>query len=228
MRTVRVSLQYHYLRVNDFPIFAVGVRDGIYGNATVFATPPILQADLQTLIDTYNTARAAYENGGTAQKGPYLAAKTALNGGLDQLAEYVDSVALGDGNIIMLSGFVPTKSTTSDAPVPVQLTDVRVSRGSTGEVMVECEKLDGASNYACIMTEGTPLPSGVVLNAKGQLVFLVGDVPGAAASSVIDFNPTRRKLFIGLTPGSLYYFVMFASNASGVGPLSASVSIMCA
>lgn len=237
MKKIRCNLAYHKMKVNDFPIFATGVRDGLYSNPTQFATPPMTQADLQAVIDTYNNTRAAYENGGSAQKGPYQAAKAALTDTLDVLAEYVDSVADGNENIILLSGFKPTKSSPSEIPAPTQLTMVTLTRGASGELFAECETQSGAVWYGAILTSGEPIPVNVQIDGSGQLV-LVGDEPATASATVasatanptnvvFDFNTSRKKRFKGLLPGATYYLTMFASNASGVGSLSFSVSAMC-
>jgi hypothetical protein len=209
----------------------------VYGNPTEFATPPMTQPDLQALIDTYNNARAAYENGGSAQKGPYQAAKDALNDALDMLAEYVDTVADGNENIILLSGYKPTKISPSEIPAPTQLNMVTLTRGASGELVAECETQSGTVWYGAILTSGEPIPVNVQIDGSGQLV-LVGDEPATASATVtsatgnptnvvFDFNPTRKKRFKGLLPGVTYYLTMFASNASGVGSLSIPVSAMC-
>jgi len=232
-------LSYHSIRVNDFPVFAGGVRDGIYGNPVPFATPPITDIAFQALLDDYNNKRYAYEKGGSAQKGPYLDAKENLMEALDTTAEYVDEVADGEVNVILLSGFVPTKGNRSDAPAPDQPTDVKVKRGkASGILLVECAAQSNAVSYGCIMTANEPLPPNVVMNEGGQMVFADEDAPEngggepitntSLVQGVIDFNPGRRKKFQNLTPGTTYYFTFYAANATGVSPFSTPVSLMCA
>lgn len=230
MKTIRCSVSYHRMKVNDFPVFAIGVRDGIYGNAGTFTTPPLLQTDLQAMIDTYNNTRGAYEQGGMAQKGPYQAAKQALNGGLDTLSAYVDTVALGDENVILLSGFVPTKGNASETPFPTKVTGVKLKRGDTGELLAECDPMDYAVSYVAILTKDTPIPADVKIDDNGQLQIAIdnGDQPAYLPQIFIDFNQTRKKSFSSLQPGAFYYIVFFAINASGVGSFSDPTSIMCA
>lgn len=238
MKKIRCSLKYHYIKLDSIPTFAGGVRDGIYNNPTVFNTPPMLQADFQAFISEYQSKRDAYKQGGLAQKAPFLNAKENLMVAMDDMAEYVDSVALGNANTIILSGFVPTKGTASDQPDPVQPTGLQVKQGSTGILYAECDKQDQAIGYGCIMTVGQPLPDNVVMNEVGQLIVSEsGNVGGEGNTAIsasdgmvqgtFDLNPNRKKKFVNLTPGVTYYFVFYAYNAQGVSPLSASASLMC-
>ena len=231
-------MSFHKSKVNDLPIFAIGVRDGIYLNPDPFDAPPITELNFQKLIDTYTNKRGAYENGGSAQKGPYQAARQALLDGLDQMAVYVDLVAKGDENIILLGGYVPSKGNRSETPSPVQPTGVSVKRGeASGILIAECENQSVAISYGCIVTVNQPLPANVVLNANGQLIFSDTEpsppagtmaLSTALISGLIDFNPGRKKKFKNLIPGLTYYFVFYAANATGVSPFSESKSIMCA
>ena len=235
MRTIRCSVAYHQSKLDELPFFAGGVENGVYNDPVAFPTPPILQTAFLELIQTYANTRSIYKQGGLAQKGPFLAAKNALMEGLDLLAEYVDSIANGDANIITIAGFVPTKGVVSNTPVPVQVEGVKLVRGSVGELTAECNKQAGVISYCCIMTVGQPLPPNIIINDAGQMQINTQEpIPSEAAlaatitsGGVIDFNTNRKKTFIGLTPGIIYYFKFFGINASGVGTLSASAHIMC-
>ena len=236
MPVVRCSLSFHRIRVDELDVFAVGVRDGVYGNPTLFATPVIPTIDFQALIDTYLNTRGAYKQGGKAQKGPFRQAKDELMRGLDETANYVNSIAQGDENIITIAGYVPTKGVASTTPEPTQFTTTTLSRGISGVLFAECENQKGVDTYACIMTVAEPLPTDVSINAAGQLILgtnaaapKTDDVPVLPdpSGATIDFNKSRKKEFEGLTPGVTYYFYFFGINASGVGPLSAGKSIVC-
>lgn len=242
---IHCSLSYHKSKVEELPIFAIGVRDGIYDNATFFVTPPMAQAVFEALIQDYSDKRSAYENGGSAQKGPYQHAKQLLMNGLDTQADYVNGVANGDENLILLAGFVPTKGYRSSAPSPVQPTGVVLKRPGTGVITAECANQKVATNYICIVTINNPLPSNVKLNDSGQLVYTddKGTAPASntsessgapvatstsgVISAYIDFSPGRRKEFKGLQLGSRYYFSFIAANAQGVSTMSDAVSIIC-
>ena len=92
----------------------------------------------------------------------------------------------------------------------------------------ECDALTMADTFVAILAAGFPLPPGTMINGSGQLVIGEGPSPGPQPISVIfDFNKSRKKKFMGLTPGTTYYIYFFAINASGVSPLSDVRSLMC-
>jgi len=196
--------------------------------------PPIPEPIYYAQITTYVNTRGAYVQGGLAQKGPFLAARTTLINSLNSIAGYVDTVALGDANIITLAGFVPTKAVRSSAQVPEKPTNIKVKRASTGELVVECKTVTGALFYGCIMTRREPLPDNVYLNNNGQFILLDdGNNIAAAATrqavvAVFDWNKNKKKRFVNLTPGEKYYFYFYASNSAGVSLLSDSVSAIFA
>lgn len=239
MRTVRCSLSFHRSKLDVLDVFAVGVRDGIYTNTSVFATPPITDVNFQKAIDIYMNTRSAYKQGGKAQKGPFYAAKDALMANLDTTASYVDGIALGDANIITIAGYVPTKAVASATPAPSQFTKIELSRGISGHLFAECENQKVVDAYVCIMSVGEPLPVGAGITQGGQLT--VGDakvVPTpeegepevkalGTGVAVFDFKKTRKKKYIGLTPGTTYWFYFFGINSAGVGDLSPGKSIVC-
>jgi hypothetical protein len=235
MAKIRCSIGYKKLPLDAIDTFAGGVRDGIFGNPIQFPTSPVLQPAFQACIDDYFNTRSAYKQGGKAQKGPFLLARQKLFTTLDLTAEYVDSVANGNESLILLSGFVPTKGTSTNVPLPPQLVDIELTRGSTGEIFAQSEPLEVGDTYVCIMTAGGPIPSDITISGTGQLTMgdLQQQLAGASASvqqvsmAIFDFTRNRKKKFMGLTPGITYWFSFFAINATGVGPLSEPKSIVC-
>ena len=164
---------------------------------------------------------------GGAQKPAYQASKAALLSAMDDQADYVDSIANGDPNKIILGGFVPTKGTKSEVPTPTELFAIRIWRGAAGVLIAECEAQPYVETFICVLSAGAPLPPNVYLNLEaGQLMFNGGPTPGPTAGR-IDCNPSRRKEFTNLTPGVIYYVTFFGVNASGVGPLSVPVGLLC-
>jgi len=239
MNKVKCLLTYHQSKVEALATFAIGVRDGIYGHAVEFATPPITQVNFQTKVTDYQNMRGAYEQGGLAQKGPYLAARETLMNDLDTLAEYVDSVADGNANLILLSGFVPSKGSRSGSTVPDAPTGLVVKNAAaSGVIVAECENQEGVLNYGCIVTVDAPLSGNVEINEGGQLeITYVAPTTSEGSSTLsttggaigyIDLNPSRRKTFKNLKTGHMHYFVFYAANSAGVSSLSISVGIMCA
>jgi hypothetical protein len=237
MAKIHVSLGYHRSSPDTFDTFAVGVRDGIFGNPTQFATPPVTSTAFQALIDDYINKRAAYKQGGLAQKGPYQAARTALMAAVDTLSEYVDDLADGNENIILLSGFVPTKATDTEPAVPAAPHVVTLTRGPSRELMAECNKVPGADFYGCILIQGIPMPPFITMNGMGQItaVAIQEDNPNpdeykpinGSIVVAIDLNKNRQKHFVGLVKGVDYYVYFYAGNATGISAFSEVESIMC-
>jgi hypothetical protein len=193
-------------------------------------TPPILQPAFQTIITNYFNARAAYNQGGLGQKGPFNDAKKAIFEALDEMGAYVDTIALGDPNIITLAGYVPTKGGKTKAPKPVQCTGVKVKNPETGKMVAECAAQDYVTSYVCIVTAGEPLPSVITISGTGQMLLDTPTGPQPVPQpegAIIDFTTKRIKTFLNLTPTVRYYFAFFAINSTGVGGISLPVSKVC-
>ncbi len=224
-QTIHCSLVYHDLKIETVPTFANGVSQGVYQNSTIFTTTPFKEDDFNKLITDEEASYAAYKQGGKAQKANFNIARSALFAALDSMANYVDSVANGDENIIMLSGFVPTTGTGGIAAKIAQATapqKVVVSNGiSSGEIDAECESFHTGHHYGCIVSEGQKL-NGVTLNPQGQLI-----IEAATTNRIFhDVNDSRKKRFTGLTKGVDYYFYFYVVSSGGVSPLSVAVDRM--
>jgi hypothetical protein len=241
MSVIRCLLTFKKLRQADLPIFAVGVKDGVYGNATVFPAPPIMATDFEILIANYTNKLGLLKTGGSAQRPGFEAAKTALTDGLVNTASYVDTLVNGDENIVILAGYKPSKPYSSDVAKPTKLNGATLKRDDqeSGKLIAECATQNGVNAYVCIITEGAPAPSNINITSAGQLI-LQGDsnplpptssTDGSDATNPImaafDFNQNRRKEFTELTPLKTYYAVFFAINAGGVGPFSDPASVVC-
>ncbi len=232
------SLSYHRSSPDTLDTFAIGVRDGVFSNPTPFATPPITQVDYQGVIDEYLNKRAAYKQGGKAQKGPYQTARTNLITKLDLLADYVDEIADGNEDTILLSGFVPTKAGSTEPQKPGVPAAIELKRGSTTEIFAQCGPVTGAEYYGCIVVGGKPLPEGVIIDENGAIVIRkeseptpepepVGDVPNGAVAFLLDLTKQRTKQFTGLQAHVTYYVYFYAGNPTGVSALSTVQSILC-
>ncbi len=233
---IHCSLSYHVLPIDDVEPFAAGVKTGYYTHNPPFTVLTLTEAAFETLITNFDTTRNAYENGGSAQKGDFLLAKTALMDGLDTLAKQVDAVAKGNAEIIVLAGFEPTKEKGETAK-PGQCV-VSVKKGIAGELVATCAPVAGATHYGCIMVEGGALPTWFTINGDGRIIVdqsnwqpnpppAMAEEPGKIKSLQFDLTNQREKHFMGLTHDAVYYFYYYAVNAKGVGPISEVVSMVC-
>jgi len=197
---------------------AIAVKNGLTTNAANFPAPPVGPTALGNLAATYTNAYSAYKRGGLDQKPAFQAAQTALLNAMDDNADYVDRVANGDSELIVEAGYVPTKASGSPIPAPLRPEGVKAERGQTdGEILVECPVVEGAEFYGLLVAEGTPFTTPPFFNG----VFHFN--PGQNISCGIDVTKSRKKKVQGLTPGTLYYFYMYAGNANGISALSSVV-----
>jgi hypothetical protein len=237
-----------FVKRTDYTVRPVGelnvpagiVLINLYANTTVFANIPVSQTDFETYINDYTAKYSAYVDGGSAAKGEFNMAEETLLRTMNSNALYVDSIARGDRNIILLSGFVPTKETATPKQKPAMLTGLVLQRGSTGELTATCDKQEGVESYIAVLTADNPPPAWFTVDGSGQVNFSDGDSdPDPAqpqsvslttdnpSGGILDFNKGRKKTFMGLTPGTTYWVTMFGINTAGVGPLCPPVSIVC-
>ena len=236
MDSPHCSLDYHGFRILKFETFAAGVKTGVYSNPLIFTSPPLTEAQFQTLIENNHHSYDDYKNGGKLLKPAYLAAKALLMKGLDDTATYIDGLVGVDENMINKGGYNATKVVDSEGQVPAQPAGATITRGGEGEMFAEVPKIDGAVNYGCIAIAGQPLPAYITLNASGQFVMTslntpdpnpTPDPPQGAVVAVMDVSKSRKKRFLGLQSGVKYYFYFYASNATGVSILSEVRSMIC-
>jgi len=223
MKTKCLRTDYTEAPDDQLDLKAAAVKKGLTDNAVDFPSPPVSPATFATLILNFTNTRSAYKLGGIDQKPNYDAAKLALLNGMNDTADYVDEIANGDSSLIIKGGFVPTKTVASPVPAPAQPVDVEVKReAGIGNIAIECPAIDGAEFYGLIVSEGAPLNNFLFLN--GQLRF----EPMQPNSFGIDVNKSRKKKVLNLTPGTMYYFYMYAGNANGISPLSVVTELRAA
>jgi len=196
-----------------------------------------MAAAFDALLADFNTKYDNYKNR-IGSKGDYLLAKAALMDALNTLADYVNGVALGNPDIIILAGYEPTKGSASDVPAPLQAQGVTITRGTPGTLTTDCTPVAYADSYGVILVADNPLPDNVTMNGLGQMQVVDegGIIPppaiadpaaGAAIPQIkvlVDLNKNRRKTFINLQIGTTYYVYYWSMNAGGVSPLSEVVS----
>jgi hypothetical protein len=204
------------------------VKNCLYQHGDIFTAPPVDADELEALSTDYDDTYVRYKRGGSNAKGSFLKANDALFSAIDQLANYVNAVANGKLHIILLSGFVPTDTTSTRLKRPKTPENIKLKRLSSGQIQAICDHQDIAESYGCIITAGAPLPPTVHITMGNKLSLPLADL---AALNIVhiefDLGRGRKKLFSGLTPAVTYYFTFYAVNASGASSLSTVVSIMC-
>jgi len=212
---------------------ATKVKNNMYLNSGTFVDPPMPAAEFAALVLSYTAKYRAFKDGGATAKAEFLQVETALMNAMNDAAFYVDTVADGDSAIVILAGFEPTKETQTPKAKPVQIEGVELLLGEPGELIGQCDKQEGVDVYVAILTAGNPVPSSIKIDKAGQLMLSDNEATpefrfgSTDTSAIIDFTKGRKKSFLGLTPGVIYYITYFGINATGVGQMSDPVARMC-
>jgi len=214
---------FKYVKIETLYEVAIAIKKGIYNNPLVFLSPPMLEADFLAIIENYKSKRTAYKNGGKDQKGEYLTAYDLLITALVDYGVYVDKYALGNESIITLGGYIPTKTSKSDKPLPATPLPELKSNG-TGSLVSDCVAVPTASMYGAVLSN-VELPN-MVVDENGLLK--INEVePFANMAVQMNFSSPRKKTWIGLTSGKLYYVYYFAVNSTGSSLISDPASLLC-
>jgi len=113
------------------------VHDRFVANPTVLTNPPIALATFQTQIDDYMAKLQAKTSGAVSDINAFEAARDQMLNALKMFANTVNSLALGNGAIIDLSG-LPSFDTTRipDITPPAAPQDLRLFHGELSGVII--------------------------------------------------------------------------------------------
>jgi hypothetical protein len=235
METPHCSVDYHEFGFAKLLNFAGGVKLKIYTNDPPFTSPPLTEAQLNTLMENFHTAYTTYKNQGKLFKAEYLAARAALIKGLDDIGDFIEGLTGVDAEMISLGGYTPTKTTDTEATTPGQTAIPELKHGGAGEIFAEVPAVDGAEDYGCLVFAGQPMPSNFTF-LNGQIIVRPDTTPPFPGPTpppgpmdpvfIHDVSKSRRKHFQGLKPGTIYYFYFYAANSAGVSILSAVRTMM--
>jgi hypothetical protein len=218
----RCLLNYHQYGISELDTQSNMVYNGIYSNALIFPTSPVIKTDFDDHKAAFSSAAADYLTFGFTKKTIFLEARKALINDLDQTADYVNTVAQGDPSIIMLAGYAPTAAEAhKNTPLEKIPVFTMVHTTVSGEIVIEIPAIvgQGSVTYSCFCSQGAPLSHPYLINGKLKLDASDPEVHG-------DVTKGRRKIFTGLIPGVLYYFYVYATNSVSVSPLSDARSII--
>jgi len=194
--------------------------------ATFTGTQPFTLAAVLLLVTAYSGAKSEFSLGGLLQKPLYLSTKTALVNCMLSFATYVDKIAVGNLVILDLST-LPTTQDLRDylAEIIAGATagGIKYIAGFTGQMMVDCIPFGPGVDYLFILSEGSLLPSGVIISATGQIT-----IPSGCTTTIsVCATKSRKKNIFGLTPLVMYYGYYALVYGETVGLLSAPVQMTC-
>ena len=203
------------------------VKAGVFGNTTVFATPPKTSIVVAAFLLDYADKRTKWEQGGIAQKDAYEKVVTAGRLMLDDFADYLDELADGNITIIKMAGF----EATFDPEILLPKGGVNRIDGITfrriedapGQMVSENGTLPKGTTAIGILSEGVPLPDDTVIDSTGSIT-----IPGIFTANVkVNMTKQNKKFWINLKNGVTYYVYHVAVTAKGVSLLSVAVSAQC-
>ena len=216
-RTPSVSMAFKRLSIPEKIVFGQNVTDKMIENAATFTNPDLATATLQSTNDNLSGKAEAAESGDHQKVAAMHAAEKDWDTTFGTEAEYVDRIANGNEEIILLSGFQATKSETSpasisDAPVVKEL---KVNP-LPGSVHVEVEYEQGVKNYLYFLSSAdTPIDL-----ENNEFSF-------SKNPAVVGFiSDKHRKVdFNNLPSGTTLYLSVIAQNNAGSSDPSANMAI---
>lgn len=177
--TPKVSLAFAKLPDAELDNFAQAVIEQMTGNAA-FPSPPVALADLQAATDDYVTKCAAAVKGGQVDTAAKNNARVVLVEMLRHLAGYVQIHCDNDLAVLLSSGFQTRDPNRASTPLS-QPQGLVIKHGRSEQLLAGVKPVRNARMY-----EGRSKAPG-------------GDwMPSVFASD------SRRIVFEGLTPGTIY------------------------
>ena len=203
------------------------VKAGIFGNTTVFETPPKTIAFVAALLLEYGNKRSKWEQGGIAQKKAYEDVVISAHKMLDDFADFVDIVADGDITIIKMAGykstFDPDVLSTKRAINRIEGITFKRVENAPGQMVSENGALPRGTTVIGILCEGGPLPDNAIVDSDGCI-----DFAGIFTGNIkINMNIQNKKIWKNLKNMVTYYVYHVAITAKGVSLISIAVSCQC-
>lgn len=159
MRSSRINLSFSpYSDVNLLKK-SNHISSSIGANPSVFTSPVPTVADLQGVINTFDTDLTAAADLGRVNVSAKNQSRAVLIETLLQLGRYVTFVAAGDENVLILSGYTLAKE-----PQPRHLENpgnVTLSNGNTPGAMISFVKRGNANSYLHEIADTLPTDSTV-------------------------------------------------------------------
>jgi len=175
----KVSLGFAKLPDTELDNFAQAVIAQMTGNAA-FPSPPVAVADLQTAIDDYVTKCAAAVKGGQADTAAKKNARVVLVEMLRRLAGYVQIHCNNDLALLLSSGFQAQDPNRASSPLE-QPQSLVIKHGMSGQLLAGVKPVRNARMY------------------EGRI-----KAPGGDWTPSVFASDSRRIVFDGLTPGTIY------------------------
>lgn len=178
-------------------------------NSTDFPTPPLTLAAFAANVDSLETASQFAFQGGVERTAERNVRLSVVNADIRALRSYVDSVARGDLDLVLRSGFEPSR-----IPRPVGMLpepqNLRAQPGvNPGTVNLRWNTVNGADSFHVQMREELPLRETPM---EGNVVKEVWKNLESATRTTLEVT--------GLQSLRYYWFRVAALGSAGLGPWS--------
>lgn len=184
-------------------------------NKSLFPKPTITVADLKTktglCIEAYNKRK----NGALAKE-EYTNKINELNDLLHEEASYVNSIAKGNVETILSSGFEPISNESKKPSLPSSPKSLTLQTLGNGGLKITVSKVADAKNYLFVVFTDTV--SEIEVDNKSIVVSANPDKVIIVSSSKIS------ETLINLPIGNTITVVAFAQNTAGISAASPSAS----
>ena len=144
MSNIKAIIDFSGYTAAELGPIAQTIHDKMVANAATFTSPIVTMPAFQTVITTYNTKFIARASNAKADVIAFNEARTALEGTVGVLGNYVNTIANGDPVIVEKSGF-PSYDTARSGPntgAPAAPADLRLRQGDLSGSIVARYKPD--------------------------------------------------------------------------------------
>jgi hypothetical protein len=216
---IQVSHHYRSLRepVDQFN-FGTEVSAGVFGNSSTFITPPFTQIIFDGINNTFKAkidAAAGGDHDAIVARDTYRDATWIP--AMDKMADYVNNLADGNVNTILLSNFHATKGDKTHSELPKKMT-IKVDSPNHGEMKYK-SLTTGIGAHSFVLIGKT---DGVTVTQAGDGKLLV-ETTGAAKFVVVPASHQSGSVK-GLTSEVKMKFQIVPFNSAGAGPISEEAS----
>jgi hypothetical protein len=199
--------------------FGDDVIAGFSANTSIYASPTKTIAQLTSINNTLRTKNTAADSGAETDindRDEYIRLTWLPAFDLDAL--YVESIALGNPNTIVLSGYDATKTTNTAHSLPIQPV-LSATGGASGEIKYQTKTVIDSHAFTTIAAiagdaEVIQMADHIVIKAN------------KATDIIIITNTTKKGNILGLTRKDEYDVQMTATNGIGTGPISAKSNVI--
>ncbi len=200
----------YYGNKNDYELATLSgsVRASMTAAAEVFASPRPTLEEYGVLVDDFTTKHELVSRGGsTLENQQKKVAKAALLEAMKDLANYVNSVAKGNGAILVSSGFELAASPRSTLS-PDIVSNVRLQNGrQIGQLKLDFNPVKAAYEYEYAVAHS--------LDTQGLPIW----------EDVYKTPTSRGNVIANAVSGDVYYVRVRAYNYRGWSDWSAVVSV---